>query len=102
MAFWQLEPFGSQFDEFQSALVASIIAEVNRNRKKRGSAYTPQEFMQEWGKDDPSKREKPQSGEAMFAFIQNMQAEMEMRAGKRAPQDLHATVLLDQHGEPYK
>ena len=98
-AFWQLEPFGSQFDEYRSALIASVVAEVNRNRKKRGKAFTPKEFMPEWGKDEP-KKDQPQSGMDMFEFVKGVQREMEKNAGM-APQMVDEQPLLyDPHGNP--
>lgn len=97
MAFSELEPFGSWFNEYQSALIASVIAEVNRNRKKRGRAYAPKEFMQEWGEADKKKATTPES---MFEFVKSVQAALEVKHGRRAPQDLHKAVILDPQGRP--
>ena len=92
MAFWQLEPWGSSFDEYRSALIASVVAEVNRNRKKRGRAFTPKEFMNDWGKDpDEGKATDP---EAMLAFLQGFQNKLEQQAG------IQPTQIVDQHGRP--
>lgn len=92
MAFWELEPFGSSFDEYRSALIASVVAEVNRNRKKRGRAFTPKEFMSDWGKDkDEGKAATP---EEMLVFLQGFQNRMEEAAG------VSPTQLVDQHGRP--
>lgn len=98
MAFHQLEPFGSWFDEYRAALISSIIAEVNRNRKKRGRPYAPKEFLQDW--EAAAQVGKPQSAESMFEFVKSMQAAMEVKAGKRSMQDLHKPVILDHRGRP--
>lgn len=99
MAFWQLEPFGSSFEEYQAALVASVIAEVNRNKKKRGRPFSPSEFMSDWGKEEKAEA----SAESMFAFVQRVQAELEVRAGKRAAEDVQGIAvpqLYDSRGNP--
>ncbi len=98
MAYWQLEPFGSQFREYLAALVASVVAEVNRNRKKRGKAFGPDDFMQEWGKE-PERAQTPQD---MFEFVKAFQANLEMKAGLRGPDDLEGPGLVDPHGRPVK
>ena len=97
MAFAELEPFGARFAEYLSAMVASVVAEVNRNRKKRGRPFAPNEFMQEWGQPDKGKATTP---EAMFQFVKNVQAAMEVKYGKRSPADLHKPVILGPDGRP--
>lgn len=44
-AFYNLEPFGYEANFQGHALVASILAEVNRNPKNRKDPYTAAEFM---------------------------------------------------------
>lgn len=99
-AFWQLEPFGSWFNEYRSALVASVIAEVNRNKKKRGKPFSPSEFMNEWGdKDEP----KVTTAASMFSFIQGVQARLEVKHGARREEDLYGgtlPILYDSRGDP--
>ncbi len=97
IAFSQLEPFGAEFDEYRSALIASVIAEVNRNRKKRGKAFAPKEFMQKWGRPEEGKASTPES---MLAFIKQFQANLESQAGRAKTPDLQKPVILDQHGRP--
>ena len=45
MAYAELEPFGHEADFWRAGIVASTIANVNRDRKKRSSPFTPQDFM---------------------------------------------------------
>jgi flagellar basal body rod protein FlgC len=45
MAFYQLEPFGEERDDLRSGIVASTIANANRNPKKRRRPFRPKEFM---------------------------------------------------------
>lgn len=96
IAFAQLEPFGAEFEEYLAALVASVIAEVNRNRKKRGKAFAPREFMQKWGEPEAGKATTP---EGMFDFVKQFQGRLRAQAGKPPP-DLQKPVIVDQHGRP--
>lgn len=92
IAFSQLEPFGAEFEEYLAALIASVIAEVNRNRKKRGKAYSPRDFMQKWGEPDEGKASSP---EAMASFVKQFTARL---AAQKT--DLQKPTILDQHGRP--
>jgi hypothetical protein len=48
-AYYAMEPFGGERDDLQAGLVASTIANVNRDPKKRKQAYTPQDFLPKFG-----------------------------------------------------
>ncbi len=96
IAFSQLEPFGTEFDEYRSALIASVIAEVNRNRKKRGKPYSPREFMQKWGEPDAGKAASP---EAMFDLVKQFTARLAAQQGKPVP-NLQKPTILDPQGRP--
>lgn len=50
LAFSQIEPFGAETGYHQAAIVASVIAETNRDRKKRSRPYSPKDFMPQFGK----------------------------------------------------
>lgn len=54
MAYSSIEPFGYESDYRMHALIASVIAEVNRDRSKKKSPYTINDFM-------PKKEEEKQS-----------------------------------------
>ena len=45
MAFYGLEPFGYEANFQGHALTASVLAEVNRDPKKRHERYTTADFM---------------------------------------------------------
>lgn len=45
MAFFRLEPFGEGSQEFRMARIASILAETNRDIKKRMEPFTEKDFM---------------------------------------------------------
>ena len=50
LAYYQIEPFGGVRGDLHAALVAAIIANANRDPKKRRKPYTPGEFMPDWWK----------------------------------------------------
>lgn len=45
MAFYDLEPFGEEQADLRAGIVASTVANVHRDRKKRSKAYKPEDFM---------------------------------------------------------
>jgi len=46
-AFYQLEPFGPEAQSWRAAMLASILANVNRDPKVRRKPYTVSDFMPE-------------------------------------------------------
>jgi hypothetical protein len=44
-AFHQVEPIGPEREDLRMAIVASVVANVNRNPKKRPKPYVPKDFM---------------------------------------------------------
>ena len=48
MAFYQLEPFGPERGDLQAGIVASVVANANRDSKKQKKPFTPQDFMPEF------------------------------------------------------
>jgi hypothetical protein len=49
MAFYQLEPFGDEAEDWRMAQLLALIANVNRDPKKRRRPFTPEEFMPKRG-----------------------------------------------------
>lgn len=45
MAFYQVDPFGGVRGDVQAGIIASTIANVNRDPKKRRKPYGVQDFM---------------------------------------------------------
>ena len=49
-AFQRLEgPLGPEREDWRSALIASVIANANRDAKKHRKAYQPKDFVPDWG-----------------------------------------------------
>jgi hypothetical protein len=49
-AFYSLEPWGADAAFLRSGIIASLIANVNRDTKKKAEPFTPQDFMPQFGK----------------------------------------------------
>lgn len=44
-ALWRRDPWGEQRDDLRTGIVASLIANVNRDPKRRSAPFKPEEFM---------------------------------------------------------
>ena len=60
MAYASIEPFGEERADLRAGIIASVIANVNRDPKKRATPFTPQDFMpfveRESAPDDMSRK----------------------------------------------
>ena len=45
MAYARLEPFGSEADDHRLAQLLALIANVNRDGKRRKTPWTPEDFL---------------------------------------------------------
>jgi hypothetical protein len=45
MAFFELEPWGTEVEDWRAGLIASTVANANRDQKRRRRPYEPQDFM---------------------------------------------------------
>lgn len=78
MAYYQLEPWGTEQDDWRAGMIAATIANVNRDPKKRRKPYEPSDFMP---RRDRSPAEE-QSWEEQVRIL-----------------EMWARVLAAQHGE---
>lgn len=62
LAFHAVEPLGEERGDLRAAIVASTLANVNRDSRKRPRPYKPEEFM-------PFHHREPESAEALSARI---------------------------------
>ena len=44
-AYFNLEPWGTETDDWRAGMVASTIANVNRDSKRQRKPFVPQDFM---------------------------------------------------------
>ena len=68
VALWQIEPWGDARGDMQAALVATLLANAHRDRKKRQKPYEPQDFMPKFWKGAQSAAHRVQSGLAAKAL----------------------------------
>ena len=66
MVYAQVEPFGEERGDLRAGIVASTIANVNRDAKKRRKPFEPEEFMPKFGKEEGAEGKEP--GEVYSVF----------------------------------
>lgn len=52
MAFFMLEPFGYEVENFRSGLITSMVANTARDTKKRPKPFLPEDFMPQEPEDE--------------------------------------------------
>lgn len=70
IAFYSIEPWGEERADLRAGIVASTVANVNRNAKQRSKPYSPKDFMPVY--DKPPK--KAQTMEEMLRVVEVMNA----------------------------
>jgi hypothetical protein len=71
-AFHELSPIGPERDDLRAGVVASTIANANRNPKKRSRPYTAAEFTPQFGA--PAADEEPDEEELAAKIDRAMEA----------------------------
>lgn len=74
MAFYQLEPFGVERDNLHAGIVASMVANVNRDVKKRPEPFAPHDFLIETGIDEEDDEEEGQGWESQLKIVEMLNA----------------------------
>ncbi len=64
IAYAEIEPFGEERADLRAGIVASTMANINRQKGK--PAYKPQDFMPKFGKQEP------QSWQSMLAVVEEI------------------------------
>lgn len=64
-AYYRLEPFGCEADDYRAALVCAVTA--NASRGKGGRSASPKDFMPRWGR--PPEEQTP---EQMLAVLRGL------------------------------
>jgi flagellar basal body rod protein FlgC len=68
IAFFELEPWGTEVEDWRAGLIASTIANANRDQKRRRRPYEPQDFIPR--RDVPTKQIEEQSVEDQIAIVE--------------------------------
>lgn len=50
MAYYRLEPWGTQVEDLRTGIVSATVANANRDPKKQRKPYSPKDFMPQWDK----------------------------------------------------
>lgn len=75
LAFYNVEPFGGLRGDIHTALIVTMLANANRNPKKKMTPFKPSEFMPDWwGKEERAAPEGP-------AHVAGLLAKMRMFTG---------------------
>ena len=45
MAFYKLEPWGTEIEDYRTGVIASTIANANRDSKRKSKPFQPKDFM---------------------------------------------------------
>jgi hypothetical protein len=53
MAFWQIEPWGDERADLRTAINTAVLANVNRDSKRRPNPFTPKDFMPYYREPEP-------------------------------------------------
>lgn len=78
MAYDRLEPFGPKRDDMRSAIIASILANVYRDKKRKPSPFTVEDFMPDFDEEYMEEyvmtpEETLERAKAIFGQLQQMQ-----------------------------
>ncbi len=76
MAFAEIEPFGDDDQKayWRSGMIASTIANVNRDTKKQRKAYTPEDFMPTLDKQPEQEPDPAANSRRMLAQVERLNA----------------------------
>ncbi|HYF94418.1 MAG TPA: DUF4035 domain-containing protein [Symbiobacteriaceae bacterium] len=71
MAYYRMEPWGTEVDDARAGIVASTIANANRDPKRQRRPFSIHDFMLKWG---TAGQPEEQSPEEQLRIIQQWQA----------------------------
>jgi hypothetical protein len=78
--FFSLEPWGEERADLRAGIVASVIANTHRDRKKKPRPYVPGDFMPKFGKQ---KKRRQSQNELKMKLTLFAKAHNAARKGKR-------------------
>lgn len=74
------EPFGEERADLRSAIIAAVVANANRDPKRRPRPFSPRDFMPLAARADKSPRRAPVTDRSQFRKLTTM---MRAAYGKR-------------------
>jgi hypothetical protein len=83
-AFQRLEgPFAPEREDWRATIIASTIAEVNRDRKHRSKPYRPDDFIPDWPAQSGVEKEQPHPEEVATKVKRYFQGLAHKARGRR-------------------
>ena len=70
IAYANVEPFGEDRADIRAALIAAVIAETVRDKKKRRKPFTPAEFVKMLPRFEEEKRRPRQTMEEQIRIVE--------------------------------
>lgn len=83
-AFYELEPFGEWRADLRMAVLASLIANANRDPEKRPEPFTVDDFMLRFGESatsDAEQERSPEEWEALLVMLNAAYGGRDLRTG---------------------
>ncbi len=74
MAFFSLEPWGTEVEDWRAGLIAATIANANRDPKKRRKPYEPQDFMPRYEKPQVEEQSWEEQARILEMWARMLQA----------------------------
>ena len=89
MAFAEIEPFGDEEHQsyWRSGMIASTIANANRDSKKQRQPFKPEDFMPSYESTPETEPDPEQQSRRMLAIVERWNAALggaDNRANRRA------------------
>lgn len=78
LAFFSMEPWGTETEDLRAGVIASTIANVNRDKKKQAKPYKPADFVPK--REQPIQKE--QSWEEQVRIMEKWGQTWETKFGK--------------------
>ena len=72
MAYMTLEPFGPNRDDLRAGTIAAVIANVNRDSRKRSEPFSPGDFFTEIAEKEPDAPPPPTLKTKLTAWAHSM------------------------------
>lgn len=78
MAFFSLEPWGTEVEDWRAGLIASTVANSYRDPKRRRKPYEPSDFMPRYG----APKAQEQSWEEQARILEMWARVLQVRDGR--------------------
>lgn len=80
IAFFEEEPFGSVYEDVRTARLMALLANINRDPKKRAAPYEVDDFMPQLREPDPPSPEYVRQSMLLWAMSHNERLKQNKRA----------------------